>query len=82
MSRQYVHLSVDTETAMQVGKRHDSEPVILKINAAEAFESGIKFYRDCEVFSVNSVGCGKKINAGVSRKQLTAAVSFLNIKYC
>ena len=44
MSRQYVHLSVDTETAMQVGKRHDSEPVILKINAAEAFESGIKFY--------------------------------------
>lgn len=44
MSRQYVHLSVDLETAMQVGKRHDSEPVILKIDAKSAYNSGIKFY--------------------------------------
>lgn len=30
-NRQYVHLSVDIETAYQVGKRRDSEPIILKI---------------------------------------------------
>ncbi len=44
MRRQYVHLSVDTETAIQVGKRRDSEPVILKVNSKKAFENGVKFY--------------------------------------
>jgi putative RNA 2'-phosphotransferase len=44
MSRQYVHLSVDIETAKIVGKRRDSEPVILKIYSGKAFEDGIKFY--------------------------------------
>ncbi|HHV09435.1 MAG TPA: RNA 2'-phosphotransferase [Clostridiales bacterium] len=43
-SRQYVHLSQDLETAYQVGKRRDSKPVILKIDAKAAFESGIRFY--------------------------------------
>ena len=44
MSRQYVHLSSDIQTALQVGKRRDSEPAILRINAKKAFEHGIKFY--------------------------------------
>lgn len=44
MNRQYVHLSVDIETAKIVGKRRDSEPVILKIYSCKAFEDGIKFY--------------------------------------
>lgn len=42
--RQYVHLSKDTETALQVGKRHDNKPVILKIDAAKAWSEGVKFY--------------------------------------
>ncbi len=45
MKRQYVHLSVDTDTAVQVGKRRDSEPVILKIDAAKAHSDGVKFYK-------------------------------------
>ena len=44
MSRQYVHLSADIETAMQVGKRRDSEPVILQIDTVSALKAGIKFY--------------------------------------
>jgi putative RNA 2'-phosphotransferase len=45
MSRQYVHLSEDTETAKMVGKRRDSDPVILRIDTAEAMKAGVKFYR-------------------------------------
>lgn len=43
-NRQYVHLSVDTETALLVGKRRDAEPTILKIEALKAWTEGIKFY--------------------------------------
>ena len=45
MKRQYVHLSVDTDTAVQVGKRRDSDPVILKIDAAKAHSDGVVFYK-------------------------------------
>ena len=45
MKRQYVHLSVDTDTAVQVGKRRDSDPVILKIDAAQAHADGVVFYK-------------------------------------
>ncbi|MBQ7266491.1 MAG: RNA 2'-phosphotransferase [Firmicutes bacterium] len=44
MKRQYVHLSVDTDTAIRVGKRRDIDPIILKINAAKAYQEGIVFY--------------------------------------
>ncbi|MBW5446041.1 RNA 2'-phosphotransferase [Cohnella sp. CFH 77786] len=44
MSRQYVHLSTEIEIAQAVGKRKDTNPVILKINAAEANRAGIHFY--------------------------------------
>lgn len=42
--RQYVHLSADIETAMEVGKRRDSNPVILTIDCEQAFSDGVKFY--------------------------------------
>ncbi len=45
MRRKYVHLSPDTETAMEVGLRHDKKPIILKIEARKAFKHGIFFTR-------------------------------------
>ena len=45
MGRQYAHLSTDTQTAYQVGKRKAARPVILIIRAANAFESGVAFYK-------------------------------------
>ncbi len=62
MSRQYVHLSVDTDIATQVGKRRDSEPVILKIDAKKAYEDGVKFYIGndkvwlCDFLTANFLG--------------------------
>ena len=44
MSRQYVHLSTERATALQVGQRHAADPVILEINAAEAHRAGVAFY--------------------------------------
>lgn len=44
MGRQYVHLSTDIEMAMSVGKRRDSHPAILRINAEKAYQDGIDFY--------------------------------------
>jgi len=45
MRRQYVHLSVDIDTAVIVGKRRTRKPIILKINTKEANRSNIKFYK-------------------------------------
>lgn len=44
MQRQYVHLSIDKTTAFQVGSRKANTPVILKIQAAKASDSGVRFY--------------------------------------
>jgi putative RNA 2'-phosphotransferase len=44
MSRQYVHLSTDEETAEQVGRRKSARPVILTIDAAAALKSQVIFY--------------------------------------
>jgi putative RNA 2'-phosphotransferase len=41
--RQYVHLSPDPETAVEVGRRHGS-PVVLKINAKAMYRDGFVFY--------------------------------------
>ncbi len=43
MSRQYVHLSGDEETALKVGKRH-GKPYILKIKSGEMRRQGYLFY--------------------------------------
>jgi putative RNA 2'-phosphotransferase len=42
--RQYVHLSQDVETALEVGKRRDPQPVIFEIDAKLAYANGVKFY--------------------------------------
>ena len=46
--RQYVHLAVDTDMALQVGKRRDEQPALLIINSKNAWNKGIKFYKGNE----------------------------------
>lgn len=43
MSRQYVHLSKDEETALKVGKRHGN-PCILEVKAGDMHQQGFQFY--------------------------------------
>lgn len=45
ISRQYVHFSVDKETATLVGIRKDLSPVLLRIDAEKAWNEGILFYQ-------------------------------------
>jgi len=49
MGRLYVHLSVDEDTAIKVGKRH-GRPVVLRIYSGKMHKDNIKFY-----LSVNGV---------------------------
>lgn len=46
--RQYVHLAVDTDMALQVGKRRDDHPALLIINSRDAWNDEIKFYKGNE----------------------------------
>lgn len=46
MQRQYVHLSIDRNTAEIVGSRKKGVLVILTIKAKEAFLSNIQFYKE------------------------------------
>ena len=48
MSRQYVHLSVDTAMAREVGRRKSRTPVLIEIDAARAHEAGVAFYEGNE----------------------------------
>lgn len=43
MSRQYVHLSADRETAYAVGRRRRGEVVVLVVDAAAAHAAGVTF---------------------------------------
>jgi len=45
LKRRYVHLSPDWDTAFDVGRRHDEEPVVLEIRARDAYRAGIFFTR-------------------------------------
>jgi len=56
MSRLYVHLSVDMETALKVGRRH-GEPVILGIHSGEMHKRGGAFY-----LSKNGVWLTEKVD--------------------
>lgn len=42
--RQYVHLSSDIDTAINVGKRH-GEPVVYLVNSGEMYRRGFTFYQ-------------------------------------
>lgn len=44
MGRQYVHLTIDKELSLRIGKRRDKKPVLLEIQAKRAAEAGIEFY--------------------------------------
>lgn len=57
MSRLYVHLSGDVDTARVVGKRH-GRLVVLKIRSGDMHRDGIPFYR-----SRNGVWLAKKVDA-------------------
>lgn len=48
MSRQYVHLSVDKDTALEVGRRKDNAPTLLEIEATRAHGDGVLFYEGNE----------------------------------
>ncbi|HNK62683.1 MAG TPA: RNA 2'-phosphotransferase [Anaerolineales bacterium] len=44
MKRQYVHLSGNTERALNVGSRRTEDVRLLVVRAAEAYRAGIEFY--------------------------------------
>ena len=46
MKRQYVHLSVDENTAKMVGSRRKGGIVVLKVKAKEAYLNNIQFYKE------------------------------------
>jgi putative RNA 2'-phosphotransferase len=45
MKRQYVHLSIDLDTALETGKRKDSNPAIIKVDSKVAYNEGVLFYK-------------------------------------
>jgi putative RNA 2'-phosphotransferase len=49
MARQYVHCSIERETAQQVAARKRGRSIILTIHAGAAHASGIRFYRGNEL---------------------------------
>lgn len=55
MTREYVHLSWDRETALNVGGRH-GKPVVLKVNAEKMQQDGYRFY-----LSANNVWLTDKV---------------------
>lgn len=45
MGRQFVHLSTDVPSAMQVARRKGGQPRILTVDAGTAARDGVRFYR-------------------------------------
>ncbi|MGM0421180.1 MAG: RNA 2'-phosphotransferase [Bacillota bacterium] len=45
MSRNYVHLSRTVAEAEKVARRRTNQPVIIKVEARQAYAEGIRFYR-------------------------------------
>ena len=43
-SRQFVHLAEDEQTALEVGRRRDAAPALLRVDTAAAAAAGIAFY--------------------------------------
>ena len=63
MSRLYVHLSADEETARKVGQRHGT-PKIFVVDAKKMFGDGFKFFR-----SVNGVWLTEHVPAKYLREK-------------
>lgn len=49
MKRQYVHLSIDKETAIMVGKRKSMHPVLLRVGSQDAVQHGVDFYQGNDI---------------------------------
>jgi len=57
-SRQYVHLSPDSQTALAVGRRH-GDPVVLIVNSDRMYHDGHRFYHsENGIWLVDSVPIG------------------------
>jgi putative RNA 2'-phosphotransferase len=56
-SRLYVHLSADTDTAVNVGRRH-GRPIVYRVSSGAMQKAGYEFYR-----SVNGVWLTKEVPA-------------------
>lgn len=48
MGRLFVHLSLDVETALKVGKRRDEQPVLFVVDTLKAMQAGVIFYKGNE----------------------------------
>jgi len=48
MGRQFVHLGMDRESALRVGRRKAANPVIILVRAAEAAADSVQFYEGNE----------------------------------
>jgi putative RNA 2'-phosphotransferase len=70
MQRHHVHLSTDTVTAEKVGKRRDSNPLILYIDAKQMHADGAKFY-----LSENSVWLTEFVDPKYIRAADSKAIS-------
>ena len=67
MSRQYVHISSDLETAIQIGKRH-GKPVVLVIRARDFVNDGHQLYRSSN---------GVWLDAAVECKYVSVHLSYM-----
>lgn len=63
MSRLYVHLSKDRETALKVGRRH-GDPVVLRIHSGSMYQHGHSFY-----LSENGVWLTKMVDTPYIEKE-------------
>ncbi len=50
MRRRFVHLSLNRDDAVEVGKRHSEKASIIRVRARSAWESGIEFFRESDIF--------------------------------
>lgn len=48
MNRQHVHLASTKKTALDAGRRRDSDPPLLQVRAHDAWQDGIHFYQGNE----------------------------------
>ncbi|HEX9878819.1 MAG TPA: RNA 2'-phosphotransferase [Candidatus Binatia bacterium] len=53
--RQYVHLSLSAEDAIDVGKRGDAAPAVLVVDAEAAHASGIAFYQSGPLYLAGEI---------------------------
>jgi len=53
--RRFVHLSLNVEEALKVGRRKDISPVVLKIDAKRASQDGLIFWKEANVYLAKTV---------------------------